>query len=96
MSGKNIIRFFKDWDPLGFIVDGFPDDEYDLEAANLFWWFEKNDLASEREIAIKAYSIIADRILGEESKSLKRDALSRANEMREALIRDLQNEKDKK
>jgi hypothetical protein len=82
---KNIKLFFRNLDPLGLIEDGFPEDEYDLSATELLWWFERNSDETSKVIAEKAYRIMVDRMLEQKSRKLRRALLKHALDIHRAL-----------
>ena len=56
-----IIEYIRVWDPFGFINDGFPEDEYDLEASIVYWEYEKRKNMSTHNLSELLYTTLTER-----------------------------------
>lgn len=79
----NLRDYIRKWDPMQFIADGSPDDEYDLEADEISSRY-KEDMSNE-ELGILVYTVFTT-YMEIDPKGFKDECLLRAPYFRQELM----------
>jgi hypothetical protein len=79
---ERLRNLLKDWDPMGFIADGAPEDEYDVEADEISNRYKKDSTPG--EAGELAYAIFKE-YMEVDAPSVKEDCLKRGHEIKAIL-----------
>ncbi len=82
MSKKSIRKYFRDWDPMRFIAEGAPKDEYDVEADEVEHRF-RSEMSNE-ELGNLIHDIFLE-YMEIDPDNLKQDCMDRASDIRKSL-----------